>query len=103
MAAAAWAAGYNRGLPMGKSVRVLLIAAVALFLALGGAAYYIRSTLRDSLPVVNGTVRVRGLQSAVTVERDALGIPTIRGISREDVARATGFVHAQDRFFQMDL
>ena len=48
-------------------------------------------------------IRVRGLQSAVTVERDALGIPTIRGISREDVARATGFVHAQDRFFQMDL
>jgi penicillin amidase len=88
---------------MGKSVRVLLIAAVALLLALGGAAYFVRSTLRDSLPIVNGTVRVRGLQSAVTVERDALGIPTIRGISREDVARATGFVHAQDRFFQMDL
>ena len=88
---------------MGKSVRVLLIAAAALILALGGAAYFVRSTLRDSLPIINGTVRVRGLQSAVTVERDALGIPTIRGISREDVARATGFVHAQDRFFQMDL
>jgi penicillin amidase len=39
----------------------------------------------------------------VTVTRDALGIPTIRGRSREDVARATGFVHGQDRFFQMDL
>ena len=39
----------------------------------------------------------------MTVARDALGIPTIRGASREDVARATGFVHAQDRFFQMDL
>jgi penicillin amidase len=88
---------------MGKSGRILLIAAVALILVLGGAAYFVRSTLRDSLPVVSGTVRVRGLQSAVTVERDALGIPTIRGISREDVARATGFVHAQDRFFQMDL
>jgi len=88
---------------MGKYVRILLIAVVALVMALGGAAYWARREVRASLPVISGTVRVRGLQSAVTVERDALGIPTIRGISREDVARATGFVHAQDRFFQMDL
>jgi penicillin amidase len=88
---------------MGKYVRLLLIAVFALLMALGGAAYWARREVRASLPLINGTVRVRGLQSAVTVERDALGIPTIRGISREDVARATGFVHAQDRFFQMDL
>ena len=88
---------------MGKSVRILLVAAIALVVALGGAAYFLRAKLRDSLPLIDGTVRVRGLQSAVTVARDALGIPTIRGISREDVARATGFLHAQDRFFQMDL
>jgi penicillin amidase len=88
---------------MVRWVRFLVIGVLALALALGGAAYWVRTQLRHSLPVINGTVRVRGLQSAVTVERDALGIPTIRGISREDVARATGFVHAQDRFFQMDL
>ncbi len=41
--------------------------------------------------------------ATVTIERDALGIPTITGASRRDVAFATGFVHAQDRFFQMDL
>ncbi len=39
----------------------------------------------------------------MTVTRDALGVPTITGRSREDVARALGFLHAQDRFFQMDL
>jgi penicillin amidase len=39
----------------------------------------------------------------VSVERDALGVPWVRGRSREDVARATGFLHAQERFFQMDL
>jgi len=88
---------------MRKAVRILVIAGIALAIALGGGAYWARTQLRDSLPEINGTVRVRGLQSAVTVERDALGIPTIRGISREDVARATGYVHAQDRFFQMDL
>jgi penicillin amidase len=37
------------------------------------------------------------------VERDALGVPTITGATRADVARALGFSHAQDRFFQMDL
>src|SRR5262249_26235905 len=44
-----------------------------------------------------------GLAAPVTVERDDLGVPTIRGSSRLDVARGLGFVHAQDRFFQMDL
>jgi penicillin amidase len=37
------------------------------------------------------------------VTRDARGVPTLRGKSRTDVARALGFVHAQDRLFQMDL
>ncbi len=44
-----------------------------------------------------------GLQGTVEVTRDALGIPTVRAGSRQDVARAMGFLHAQDRFFQMDL
>lgn len=59
--------------------------------------------LRASLPVLEGQVRLAGLTAAVTVERDALGAPTLTGSSRLDVARALGFVHAQDRFFQMDL
>ena len=88
---------------MRRVIRGFVIAGVALVFALAGGAYWARTELRASLPVINGTVRVRGLQSAVTIERDGLGIPTIRGISRSDVARATGFVHAQDRFFQMDL
>src|SRR5438552_17728141 len=39
----------------------------------------------------------------VTVQRDSLGVPTIRGETRVDVARALGWLHGQDRFFQMDL
>ncbi len=39
----------------------------------------------------------------MTVTRDVLGVPVVRGASRLDVARATGYLHAQDRFFQMDL
>lgn len=59
--------------------------------------------LRASLPQLDGTATVAGLGRAVTVERDALGVPTIRGESRADVARSLGWLHAQDRFFQMDL
>ena len=59
--------------------------------------------LRASLPVLDGRVRGNGLSATVTVDRDALGVPTIRGGDRDDVAYGTGFLHAQDRFFQMDL
>jgi penicillin amidase len=59
--------------------------------------------MRGSLPVLDGNVAVSGLGAPVKIERDALGVPTITGASRPDVARALGFLHAQDRFFQMDL
>ncbi len=59
--------------------------------------------LRASLPQLDGQLPLPGLLAAVTVDRDGLGVPTVRGNNRVDVARALGFVHAQDRFFQMDL
>lgn len=59
--------------------------------------------LRGSLPPLDGSFQVPGLSAAAKIERDGLGVPTITGATREDVARATGFAHAQDRFFQMDL
>jgi penicillin amidase len=59
--------------------------------------------LRGSLAQLDGTRHVAGLHAPVSVARDALGVPLIRGGDRRDVAYATGFVHAQERFFQMDL
>ena len=49
--------------------------------------------VRGSLPVLDGSISIAGLISTVVVERDALGVPTIRGANRLDVARATGFLH----------
>ena len=43
------------------------------------------------------------LGAEATIERDARGIPVITAASRADLAYATGYAHAQDRFFQMDL
>ena len=61
------------------------------------------ATLRASLPQLDGEVAVDGLAVAATIERDGDGITTITAATRGDVAYATGFAHAQDRFFQMDL
>ena len=60
---------------------------------------------RASLPQLEGTIAAVDGSPAyqVTVERDADGAPTVRGRSFADVAYALGFLHAQDRFFQMDL
>ncbi|MEQ9561090.1 MAG: penicillin acylase family protein, partial [Woeseiaceae bacterium] len=59
--------------------------------------------LQRSLPQLDGTLVVQGITGNVTVERDQQGIPTITADNRSDLAFATGFVHGQDRFFQMDL
>jgi penicillin amidase len=48
-------------------------------------------------------VRAATLTAPVTVTRDARGVPTLSAGNRTDLAWATGFVHAQDRFFEMDL
>ena len=59
--------------------------------------------LRASLPALDGRAAHTGVQASVRVERDAAGVPTITAQNRNDLAFALGYVHAQDRFFQMDL
>ncbi len=86
-----------------RLLRALLALLVLLAVAVAIAAVWARAELRGSLAQLDGERHVAGLEGPVTIARDALGIPTIRGGSRADVARAIGFVHAQDRFFQMDL
>jgi penicillin amidase len=81
------------------SRRVLLIALAMLVLALLAAWLY----LRGSLAKLDGTQQAPGLETTASVARDAHGVPVISGGSRLDVAYATGFVHAQERYFQMDL
>jgi penicillin amidase len=77
------------------------LTAILLVLIAAGIVFYM--VLRASLPELDGTLRLSGLKDRVAVERDDLGVPTIRAKNRVDAARATGFLHAQDRFFQMDL
>jgi penicillin G amidase len=80
---------------------LIVLAAIGVLIVAGGL--FARSQLRASLPQVDGTAAIGGLTANVRVDRDAIGVPTITGATRDDVARALGFLHAQDRFFQMDL
>lgn len=54
------------------------------------------------LPRTEGTLQLAGLRGAVQIERDAEGIPTIRAGNANDAAFALGFVHAQDRLWQLE-
>lgn len=59
--------------------------------------------VRYSFPKTDGEIVVRGLESEVTVLRDASGIPQIYAGTSHDLFYAQGFVQAQDRFFEMDV
>ncbi len=59
--------------------------------------------LYTSRPQLTGDIALSALGDTVVVRRDALGHTTIEASSRLDLARATGFVHAQERFLSMDL
>lgn len=66
-------------------------------------AIYSVTAVRKSYPDTSGNVNVNGLHSSVTVARDAHGIPTITASTSDDLYFAQGYVHAQDRFFEMDF
>jgi penicillin amidase len=79
-----------------RSVVLLLLLALLLALAAWGL-------LRGSLPALDGDPVLPGLAAAVSVQRDALGVVTIEAGSHADAVRALGYVHAQERYFEMDL
>jgi penicillin amidase len=85
------------------------LAVVALALGLvcpalaAGIVWRLEARVEGAVPPLDGAYRVQGLGASVQIERDSLGVPTLHAENRVDLALATGFVHGQDRFFQMDL
>lgn len=59
--------------------------------------------LRGSLPQYDGETVLAALSAPVLIERDTLGSVTFKGQDRLDLATAMGYIHAQERFFEMDL
>jgi penicillin amidase len=83
---------------MNRALRALLVMLLLLILMLTALFAWSRS----SLPATSGTRTLPGLAKAVEIERHASGIPRIVAESQEDAYFALGFVHAQDRLWQME-
>lgn len=78
----------------------ILSAGAALALLAAATGWW---TLRRSLPAYDGARVLPGLAAPSSVARDPIGVATIEAGSRTDAMRALGFVHAQERYFEMDL
>ena len=74
---------------------------LALLLLLAGLALW--GLLREALPRHSGSQTLAGLQGEVEILRDERGVPHIFASSLTDLLFAQGYVHAQDRWFTMDL
>ena len=82
-----------------RIARITLILAGLLTVGLLSASYFV---LRSSLPQLDGQ-RAEQVAGKATIARDALGTAIITAETRADAYFAQGFVHAQERFFEMDL
>lgn len=84
---------------MKRLKKILLILLVLLGLLAIGIFIFIQ-TLK---PTYSGEVQMVQLENEVSVYYDSYGIPHIYGQTEEDAFRALGYVHAQDRLWQMEL
>ena len=82
-----------------KWLRWGMLVVLVLGMVAGGAFIW----LRGSLPQIDGERTLPGLTAAVEVVRDANGVPHITAGNEEDALFALGFVHAQDRMWQMEM
>ncbi|ANI57251.1 penicillin acylase family protein [Pseudomonas sp. DR 5-09] len=78
--------------------RVFTVLALLIVVLLAAGGWYVYS----KQPTRQGQVELRNLQGSVTVRYDERGVPHIRAENETDLYRALGYVHAQDRLFQME-
>lgn len=81
---------------LGVTLAVLLVLAVLA----GGLGIW---TVMRSFPQTSGSLKLPGLTAPVTVARDSAGVPQLTAQTSDDLFRAQGYVHAQDRFWEMDF
>ncbi|WP_417563138.1 penicillin acylase family protein [Microbacterium sp.] len=91
-------------MPLGRKIGITVFSVVAGLVVIAlVAAGFVAFTVQRSFPTLDGEVTARGLHGQVSVQRDDRGIPTITADDTHDLFFAQGYVHAQDRFFEMDF
>jgi penicillin amidase len=90
-----------RALRIARKTALWLLGVVsALVLVVAGLGFW---AVQKAFPQHEGTVTMPGLSAPVTVYRDQFGIPQIYAKTEADLFKAQGYVHAQDRFWEMDF
>ncbi|MFC2031459.1 penicillin acylase family protein, partial [Chloroflexota bacterium] len=79
------------------------VASLALTAAAGAVGLGYHWLLRRPLPRTRGVLRFEGLDGEIEILRDPWGVPHIYASNSHDLFFAQGFVHAQDRLWQMEL
>ena len=90
----------SKGHRRARRLVIALGVVVTLVLVTAGLGVW---TVTRSFPTLAGSGDITGLSSAVTVTRDDAGIPQITAQTAADLFLAEGYVHAQDRFWEMDF
>ena len=85
----------------GQSLIFKIVIALILIVALVAAADY--ALVKAPLPKIKGEIALRGMQKQAVVFRDKWGVPYIFAENEHDLFFAQGYVHAQDRLWQMEL
>src|SRR5919197_825322 len=83
-----------------RLLRLAIVLALIAVIVAGGLVAFI--TFR-AMPQASGSISIPGLDDAVTVIRDDAGIARIYADSPHDLFMAQGYVHAQDRLWQMEV
>jgi penicillin amidase len=88
----------------GRALRAgLLAGGIGTGLAAAGTAAAWHWLARRPLPQERGTIELPGLEAGVRVRRDRWGVPHVEAEQARDLYFAQGFVHGQDRLWQMDF
>lgn len=97
----------SRPSAFGRLARILiygiLLLAILVLIVGWGSTFWLKHTMRTSLPQLDGQISIAGLAAPVSVQRDLHGVPHITAANMDDLVFAQGFVTAQDRLWQLDM
>lgn len=82
-------------------ITIGIISVIVILIIIGSILLF--KFLRATTPTYSGYYRVEGLINPVEIYRDSIGIPYIFADNEEDIAFSIGYLHAQERLFQMDV
>lgn len=89
--------------PMSRKTKFVVGILSTLLIVIVAVILFFRHLLTKSFPETKGVIETPGLSSTIRIYRDPLGVPHIFAETEEDLMFAVGYVHAQDRLWQMEM